>query len=299
MKLANLFKVAAMVAAFTISQNGFAQVLKNLDSKTIFRTYFDEMFTYYPEENELSEIYQGLPYVGVQQGDEAYLAVLRDVTYYENQAGEGRYLAVVEKIPMDTNTDEYGNEALYLSNGCHVCTPDLLLINFKQLPDGRFEQLAKLEDQSAGSWGNATLLDTSEGTVAMPLSLYGLQAVGKEKQGVLYESSYTSAGVTESVLRLLAISDTKIEDVHVALSASTNAGREEENSPLYYSFSSTWRVDDSDPSKKYYPIIMNFAGDDIDYNKKGKNKFVDMNKTQVFEFDEKKGEYRATHSYAY
>lgn len=288
--MSKFLKLFAIVLMWTVGQMAYAKTLGNLDGKSIFRTYLNNMFSYYPNEDEISSFdLEDKTRVGIENSDGSRsLAVFRGVKQFINTAGEYRYLAIIEKIPMLEYVDEYGGQDWSLSFGCHACSSDLLLISFKKLDNQNFKELAKLDYQAAGSWGRAELLQSD----------FKVMALGLNTMGISYESNHCGGGSCEGTLRMLMMDDNQIRDVYVADTWGQNYTFVDENSPLAYSFQSDWRVDTSDPGRELYPIIINYEGDKVDTDHRGKPIFTDMNRTQIFEFDKKSGQYKLTKSYS-
>lgn len=282
-------KMMVISLAIVVTQFASATTVKELTGKELFRAYFkaSQMFNYVPteDEEEMFELKE-LPKVGINTKDGDFLAVYRGVYEYQNQNNQTRYLVMIEQIPIEED-EEQGQ---YLSSDCHACTTNLLLMLFQPTANHQYQLLTSHQYEAIGSHGRAALFSQVDWS-----DIYAVR-LGKNTMGLLYEFGYTGQGVTETYLRALLLNDQRISDIRVGDTGSSNEGMTEEDSPLSYSYEATWEIDASKPNEEYYPILIHYQGDNIEYDERGESKFVDMNFTQVFKYYGGDG-YKAMYKY--
>lgn len=281
-------KVLFVVLALAFVQLASATTVKELTGKELFRAYFkaSQMFNYVPteDEEEMFELKE-LPKVGINTKDGDFLAVYRGVYEYQNQNNQTRYLVMIEQLPI--NEDEELGQSLAF---CHVCSAHLLLMLFESTEKGQYKLLTSHNDETMGYYGRASLLSQTDWS-----DIYAVR-LGRNTMGLLYETSDTHMGETVNYLNVVLLNDQQIRDVHIGDSGSSNEEEVEKDSPLSYSYEATWEIDASKPNEEYYPILIHYQGDNIEYDERGESKFVDMNFTQVFKYYGGDG-YKAMYKY--
>ncbi|MDO4998234.1 MAG: hypothetical protein Q4E16_06305 [Neisseria sp.] len=269
----------------------FASTVPELTPKAIFREFYSDkdMFPLYFSEEEKEE-YQlnGLSYVGIREKKEEYALIYHGVYPYQNHLGEKRYLIALEqKVISDTDGSGYG-----FPDTCHACNSTTHLISFKEHPNTGYKLLAKAQFKN-GSYGNSSLFkgygessifkeyDENAGSV-LENGIRNIVKLGNDKVGFFYEDAYMSQGFYSGFLSVIILSENKIQSLEV----TEHEGQPgyEEDYPLFYSFKSTWSVDESNPDLAYYPIKVRFTGEY--YNEKLKKpRIMNKNITEIYVYD--------------
>ncbi|MDO4894134.1 hypothetical protein [Moraxella sp.] len=254
-------------------------VVDSLAAEDIFDViYQNQYFEYYPNADEIDEYeLAGVVTMGVDDGQNRYLAVFREILPLTNAQGEERYLAMIERLPIE-QSEETGEWQLAMSVHANTAGMDFVLL--KALSHGSFGILARQGYQEvAGSYGRAALLSHA--------ARQDWQLIGKNRMGMIYEWGYTGTGITENYFRVIAVSDDQIEDLGI----TTNAGRSgivyAPDSNQEFEFDSAGvieQIDDSNPNQDYYPITVRVQGSDVEYQDEQPH-LIEVDDSTTHQFD--------------
>lgn len=235
-------------------------VVDSLAAEDIFDViYQNQYFEYYPNADEIDE-YELADAItmGVDDGQNRYLAVFREISPLTNAQGEERYLAMIERLPIE-QSEETGE--WQLQKAYHPSAAGVDFVLFKSLADGGFGLLARQSYQEvAGSYGRAALFHHAD--------RQDWQPIGKNRMGMIYKWGYTATGVSSDYFRVIAVSDDKIEDLGVAAEIGLSGTIYASDSDQEFAFESVAvieRIDDSNPKLDYYPIIVRVQGTEVEY----------------------------------
>ena len=254
---------ASNMAQFTVKDLSFKEVMRQLYNGRMRAAYFND--------EELGS----MPYVGLDSADsEGFeaVAVMHPVIPYVNSVGEPRYLVIIEKV-------EVIGDALM---SCHACGATADLYSFKPLNSGLYQLVSRTPDnvEFSSSWGRVGLNGED--------ILNGLQALGQNLVGSIFENGYGNRGTYDSWLEVLHLpEDGYINLYSLGDAGSDNSGNHEESSPLHYSYEVKATV--LPDGSRYYPIALNTVGDkpSEDYDR-----IDSVNYTNVVKFNPAKKEYQ-------
>ena len=264
---------SSIAATPAFSASNMAQfTVKDLSFKEVMRKFYNgRMGSVYLEDDRI----ESMPYIGLDSADSEGaegVAVMHPVIPYVNSVGDARYLVIIEKVEV--------NDGSLVS--CHACGATADLYSFKQLNSGLYQLVSRTPDnvEFSSSWGRVGLYGED--------ILDGLQPLGQNLVGSIFENGYGSGGTFDSWLEVLHLpEDGYINLYSLGDAGSDNSGNHEESSPLHYSYEVKARVlpDDS----RYYPIALNTVGDkpSEDYDR-----IDSVNYTNVVKFNPAKKEYQ-------
>ncbi|MFW1815999.1 hypothetical protein ACG9X6_15280 [Acinetobacter guillouiae] len=275
---------------FFISQMSFAVTIDDLGYKSIFRTFYPDMFHASMENDE----YEGhdLPKAGIKEFGKVYLAMMYPPEEYKNANGETRYLVYIKKREIGKQEYQLVDGKLRkidlniydFSETCHACdSARAELFIFKMDNKGTFDLIAK------------------SNTKFIPPSTYGdnyldiknlknrIVKTGSGEVGFFDDSfGYTNRGITDTLLYLVRLNENQIKGYSIDLSAGSNLGEYGGDSPLSYEYSSEFITVSENELLKDYPIQLKFKGDA--YIEKTK-KIEKYNKIKIFKYNVTKDSY--------
>lgn len=285
--LSSLMLIATPATAKSINkQFSSSQMAKttidSLEFKDIMRgLYAGKMMQVYVEDEELLKY----PHIGLNDGlydrdDPSYItytvALMHPVISYQNHNNEDRYLVIIEKVEV--------HESGYFL-GCTACGAYADFFIFKDLPGGTYQLVSRTSKDGifAGMYGRLRL-DLNGITDSM-------QLVGRELTGAIYRLSSHQMGHEFSKWRSLLLSENDyIQNTEIDYASDNNLGNADEDSPLHYSFDSTYKV--INDGSKYFPIQVHYFGEmpiGDDYQNIRR-----VNKTETFYYNKAKNEYSKT-----
>ena len=246
--------------------------LNELSFKEVMRLFYkNKMRNIYVEEGqfETSDVI-GLDHVEATGEDN--LAIMHPIINYRNVQGEARFLVIIEKVQIM-------DDGILVS--CHACSGTADLYTFKKLENGQYQvvSMSRPNQEYGGSYGRVHL-NREE-------ILNNMQPIGKKLIGTFYQSNYSNMGESTSSWSVIHLpEDDFIANYGVAEASGDNAGNYEPDSPLYFSFESKIQLNDN--GKKYFPIQVNYTGDQYD------NDYTVIEPVRpavIFNFNEKTSEY--------
>lgn len=269
-----LFAAPMVMANNSFSATQIAQIqLDSLSFKDLMRQFYNgQMQRAYLDDTELSQ----LPHVGLNSPSEnetTTVALMHPVLNYKNHANEPRYLIMIEKIQA------YDDGSVV---GCHACAATADLFSFKKLQNGRYQLVSRTakDAEFSASWGR----------VGLDLQEIGnhMQALGKHLVGSIFQNGYSSTGATELWWETLHLPEHDfIQAYGIADAGADNSGNYEPDSPLYYSYDSTFKV--LQDGSAYFPIKISYSGEKPSEDYESIHK---VNDTKIFKFDTIKKEYK-------
>lgn len=125
-----------LLSSFFLINHSFAVTIDDLETKSIFRTFYPSMFHATFESKDEEEI--KLPHIGIEENSQEYLAILHPAEVFKNNSGEDRYLIFVEKREIGKAVSEIKKGKLVekssnfyeFSEGCHACEGNADLMIF-------------------------------------------------------------------------------------------------------------------------------------------------------------------------
>lgn len=270
-----------LMAVVEGGQAGMPAILANsptLDPQDlVLAVYQEQMFdvAITPDRAEEYEL-DGTISTGVAVDDIRYLAVFRELKEYVTPDGQVRYLALLERINLDAD-----NDWDFPMTG-HVSSAGVDFAVFVALPEGGFGLIQKHSiAETAGAYGRAAIFAQNE-------NLSPLVRVGKDKMGLIYQSGYTSTGVTEVYDRIVLINDQSIEEVAIAQTQYDDEASGMFDPPASYS-GKIVRIDDGEPTREHYPIVIRFTGTQRNED----NQVEPYNQTTTYEYNGNGEKYHA------
>lgn len=197
------------------------------------------------------------PFIAAQQSIDGekklrYLQQHPTLTY-QNAQNQTRYFVFIENIPtIGTDVDS-----------CHGCFVKGYLLNFKKNPNGTFELTnpkTKLVD-----------IPSSYGASHLQISdlQKGMQRVGKNAVGAIFESGFTSGGATASSFQLLALQDQDVTIKNVGDAGVFGTRYIEAKDREYeYGYTGKYKILTTEPNAESYPIQISYSGTDWSLKKK-------------------------------
>lgn len=281
--LTGLTAISTPASASNFSAKKMTQTtVDSLEFKDVMRgLYAGKMMQVNVDDEELLKY----PYIGLNDGlydrdDPSYItytvALMHPVISYQNHNVEDRYLVIIEKVEV--------HESGYFL-GCTGCGAYADFFIFKDLPDGTYQLVSRTARDGifAGMYGRFRL-DLDGLTNNMQLMGYNLS-------GAIYRLSSHQMGHEFSKWRSLLLSENDyIQNTEIDYASDNNLGNADEDSPLHYSFDSTYKV--INDGSKYFPIQVHYFGEmpiGDDYQNIRR-----VNKTETFYYNKAKNEYSKT-----
>lgn len=265
---------SSQMAKTTVDSLEFKDVMRGL--------YAGKMTQVYVEDEELLKY----PHIGLNDGlydrdDPSFIthtvALMHPVISYQNHNGEDRYLVIIEKVEV--------HESGFFP-GCTACGAYADFFIFKDLPDGTYQLVSRTAKDGvfAGMYGRFRLdLDGIANS---------MQLAGYELTGAIYRLSSHQMGHEFSKWRALLLSENDyIQNVEISDASDSNLGSvADEDSPLYYSFDSTFKI--INDGSKYFPIQVHYYGE-MPIGEEYQN-IRRVDKTETFYYNKAKNEYSKT-----
>jgi hypothetical protein len=197
------------------------------------------------------------PFIAMQQsidGEKQLRYIQQHPTLtYQNVQNQLRYFVFLESIPT-IGTDV---------NSCHGCYVKGYLLNFKKNPNGTFELTnpkTKLVD-----------IPSSYGESHLKISdiQKGLQRVGQNAVGSIFETGFTSGGATTSLFELLVLQDQDVTIKRVGDAGVFGTRYIEAKDREYeYGYEGKYKILTTEPNAELYPIQISYSGTDWSLKKK-------------------------------
>lgn len=257
---------SAMAATPAFSAQKVAQVkLPDLSFKEVMRQFYgrhlkqgyisDEYIDSIPKEGAI-EVYRS------EDKEDTDLAVMHPVIQYKNARSEQRYLVVIEEFMVFRDRDSSSPSWMADSQVSSTATK-ADLYSFKKLSDGQFQLVSKSLESIHYS-GRPYRVNLQDANIPK-----GLQLLGNNLIGVIYETTQMRQGSTDSWLSVLH----SHEDDFIGAYLLGDGGADNEglfggtsdedvipeDSPLYYNYDATVTV--IPDGSKYYPIIKRYEGE--------------------------------------
>lgn len=260
--------VMAATPAFSASQ--MAQVkLTDLSFKEVMRKFYSgQMF------NISIDRMEDIPHIGLGKANsigETTVALMHPVINYKNTAGGARYLVIIEKV------QSADGELV----SCHICSATADLYSFKKLDNGLFQLVSRTPKniKLSGSYGRVDLYakDIED----------GLQPLGKNLIGSVFTNGSMFLGEANNWWEALHLPETNFINVYYVGDAGSNSGQYEEDSPLYYDYEGTLKVQAGNTT--YHPIMLTYKGEEPtdDYERINR-----VNYSKIVKFDPIKKAYK-------
>ncbi|AAZ18733.1 hypothetical protein Psyc_0880 [Psychrobacter arcticus 273-4] len=236
--------VMAAAPAFSASQ--MAQVkIKELSFKEVMRQFYSgEMVSFFIDD----ETIEAVPHVGLGQAnsdDERTVALMNPIIDYTNNAGESRYLVIIEKVQVDSNTGSLVS--------CHVCKATADIYSFKKLNNGQFQLVSRTPKNVEPSGINGrVMLDEKDIKNTM-------QPLGKEITGSVLKNGSFYHGIFVQWWDVLHLPENDFINLYGLGDAGMENGVHDEDSPLYYGYEGTLKV--LSDNTTYYPIMLSYKGE--------------------------------------
>lgn len=246
LSLSILSAAPVMAAAPAFSASQMAQIkIRDLSFKEVMRQFYnDQMVSFSIDDEDI----ESMPNVGLGKVDsdgERTVAVMHPVINYKNTTGEPRYLVIIEKVQVDSNT------ASLVS--CHACTATADLYSFKKLNNGLFQLVSRTPKNVKPLGVNGrVMLDEKKVKDNM-------QPLGKNLTGTVIKNGSFYHGIFVQWWDVLHLPENDFINLYDLGDAGMENGVHDEDSPLYYGYEGTYKVMSDNSS--YYPIMLSYKGE--------------------------------------
>ena len=246
LSLSILSAAPVMAAAPAFSASQMAQIkIRDLSFKEVMRQFYnDQMVSFSIDDEDI----ESMPNVGLGKVDsdgERTVAVMHPVIPYENTAGEARYLIIIEKVQVDSNT------ASLVS--CHACTATADIYSFQKLNNGQFQLVSRTPKNVKPLGVNGrVMLDEKKVKDNM-------QPLGKNLTGTVIKNGSFYHGIFVQWWDVLHLPENDFINLYDLGDAGMENGVHDEDSPLYYGYEGTYKVMSDNSS--YYPIMLSYKGE--------------------------------------
>lgn len=246
LSLGALSVTPVMAATPTFSTSQMAQVkIRDLSFKEVMRQFYNDQIVSFSIDDEDIE---SMPNVGLGKVDsdgERTVAVMHPVINYKNTTGEPRYLVIIEKVQVDSNT------ASLVS--CHACTATADLYSFKKLNNGLFQLVSRTPKNVKPLGVNGrVMLDEKKVKDNM-------QPLGKNLTGTVIKNGSFYHGIFVQWWDVLHLPENDFINLYDLGDAGMENGVHDEDSPLYYGYEGTYKIMSDNSS--YYPIMLSYKGE--------------------------------------
>ena len=246
LSLGTLSATTVMAAAPAFSASQMSQVkIRDLSFKEVMRQFYNDQIVSFSIDDEDIE---SMPNVGLGKVDsdgERTVAVMHPVINYKNTTGEPRYLVIIEKVQVDSNT------ASLVS--CHACTATADLYSFKKLNNGLFQLVSRTPKNVKPLGVNGrVMLDEKKVKDNM-------QPLGKNLTGTVIKNGSFYHGIFVQWWDVLHLPENDFINLYDLGDAGMENGVHDEDSPLYYGYEGTYKVMSDNSS--YYPIMLSYKGE--------------------------------------
>lgn len=246
LSLGALSVTPAMAAAPAFSATQMAQVkIRDLSFKEIMRQFYnDQMVSFSIDDEDI----EAMPHVGLGKANsdgERTVALMHPVIDYKNTTGEPRYLVIIEKVQVDSNTGSLVS--------CHACKATADIYSFKKLNNGLFQLVSRTPKkvEPTGVGGRIMLEEKSIKNTMQPL--------GKEITGSVLKNGSFYHGIFVQWWDVLQLPENDFINLYGLGDAGVENGNHDEDSPLYYGYEGTFKVLSENSS--YYPIKLTYKGE--------------------------------------
>ena len=248
LSLGVLSATPAMAAAPAFSATQMAQVkIRDLSFKEIMRQFYnDQMVSFSIDDEDI----EAMPHVGLGKANsdgERTVALMHPVIDYKNTTGEPRYLVIIEKVQVDSNTGSLVS--------CHACKATADIYSFKKLNNGLFQLVSRTPKkvEPTGVGGRIMLEEKSIKNTMQPL--------GKEITGSVLKNGSFYHGIFVQWWDVLQLPENDFINLYGLGDAGVENGNHDEDSPLYYGYEGTFKVLSENSS--YYPIMLSYKGEKL------------------------------------
>ncbi|WP_288998928.1 hypothetical protein [uncultured Psychrobacter sp.] len=247
---------AQKVAQVKLPDLNFKQVMRQFYGRHLKQSYIsDEYIDSIPKEGAI-EVYRS------EDKEDTDLAVMHPVIQYKNARNEQRYLVVIEKFMVFRDRDPSGPSWMADSKVSSAATK-ADLYSFKKLSDGPFQLVSKSLESIHYS-GRPYRVNLQDANIPK-----GLQLLGNNLIGVIYETTQMRQGSTDSWLSVLHLPEDNFIGAYLLgdggadneglFGGTSDEDVIPEDSPLYYNYDATVTV--IPDGSKYYPIIKRYEGE--------------------------------------
>ena len=238
----------AMAAAPAFSSSQMAHIkIKDLSFKEVMRQFYSgEMTSFFIND----ETIEAVPHVGLGKADsdgERTVALMNPVIEYKNNLGEARYLVIIEKVKVDSNTGSLVS--------CHACKATADIYSFKKLNNGLFQLVSRTprKVEPTGVSGRIMLEEKSIKNTMQPL--------GEEITGSVLKNGSFYHGIFVQWWDVLQLPENDFINLYALGDAGMENGVYDEDSPLYYAYEGTFKVLSENTNTMYYPIMLTYKGE--------------------------------------
>ena len=248
LSLGVLSATPVMAAAPAFSASQMAQVkIKDLSFKEVMRQFYSgEMTSFFIDDEDI----EAVPHVGLGKAnsdDERTVALMNPIIDYKNNVGESRYLVIIEKVQVDSNTGSLVS--------CHACKATADIYSFKKLNNGLFQLVSRTPKkvEPTGVGGRIMLDEKSIKNTMQPL--------GKEITGSVLKNGSFYHGIFVQWWDILHLPENDFINLYGLGDAGMENGNDDEDSPLYYAYEGTFKVLSENTKTMYYPIMLTYKGE--------------------------------------
>lgn len=248
LSLGALSVTPAMAAAPAFSASQMSQIkLKDLSFKEVMRQlYSGEMTSFFINDEDI----EAVQHVGLGKAnsdDERTVALMNPIIDYKNNVGESRYLVIIEKVQVDSNTGSLVS--------CHACKATADIYSFKKLNNGLFQLVSRTPKkvEPTGVGGRIMLDEKSIKNTMQPL--------GKEITGSVLKNGSFYHGIFVQWWDVLQLPENDFINLYGLGDAGMENGVYDEDSPLYYAYEGTFKVLSENTNTMYYPIMLTYKGE--------------------------------------
>lgn len=246
LSLGVLSATPVMAAAPTFSTSQMSQVkIKDLSFKEVMRKFYsDQMGSFFIDDEDI----EAMPHVGLgkaNSSEERIAALMHPVITYKNTADELRYLVIIEKVQVDSNTGSLV--------ACHVCKATADIYSFQKLNNGQFQLVSRTPKNVEPSGVNGrVMLDEKKVKDNM-------QPLGKSLSGTVIKNGSFYHGIFVQWWDVLHLPEDDFINLYNLGDAGMENGNDDEDSPLYYGYEGTLKV--LPENTAYYPIMLSYKGE--------------------------------------
>ena len=275
LSLGSLSAAPAMAAAPAFSASHMAQVkITDLSFKEVMREFYSGEMTSFFIDDEDIEAVQHVGLGKANSDDERTVALMNPIIDYKNNVGESRYLVIIEKVQVDSNTGSLVS--------CHACKATADIYSFKKLNNGLFQLVSRTPKkvESTGVGGRIMLDEKSIKNTMQPL--------GKEITGSVLKNGSFYHGIFVQWWDVLQLPENDFINLYGLGDAGVENGVYDEDSPLYYAYEGTFKVLSENTNTMYYPIMLTYKGEKPteDYQR-----IEPVNYSKIVKFNPKKKDY--------
>ena len=248
LSLGALSVTPAMAAAPAFSASQMAQVkIKDLSFKEVMREFYSGEMTSFFIDDEDIEAVQHVGLGKANSDDERTVALMNPIIDYKNNVGESRYLVIIEKVQVDSNTGSLVS--------CHACKATADIYSFKKLDNGLFQLVSRTPKKVEPSGVNGRIM-LDEKSIKDTM-----QPLGKEVTGSVLKNGSFYHGIFVQWWDVLQLPENDFINLYDLGDAGVENGVYDEDSPLYYAYEGTFKVLSENTNTMYYPIMLTYKGE--------------------------------------